>query len=362
MKRVRSFTSELVYTGILLAAVLLIRFIAFKPAWVESGYTYGLYWRLSKLFRYLFGWIPFSFGDIVYIAAATWLIFKLYRLVRTLAKRQFNRYSFMAGGFYYFRLAIWIYLVFNFFWGLNYNRPGIAKQLSLKVQNEPVEKLRKLTTLLLDSTNFYSTDSGWKKKVKNQDFFEGAENSYQRLGFDYPFLSYKPASIKASLFGVVGNYVGYSGYYNPFTGEAQINDCVPKAVLPFVTCHEIAHQLGYAKENEANFVGFLAATHNEDSVFRYSAFFEMFLYANSELYMADIAAAKTNLRALSPEAKADLAELREFRKKYESPVDRAVSVFYDRYLKLNQQPAGERSYSRVVMWLLAYYSKAGRLG
>ncbi len=362
MKRVRSFSSELIYTGALLLAVLLIRIIAEHPLWIESAYTYGLYKHLSRIFRFILGRIPFSVGDLIYILIAIWLIFKLFKLVQTLISRKYNRYGFLTGAFRYFRLAIWIYLVFNVFWGLNYNRPGIARQLGLKVQNEPVEKLRKLTALLFDSTNFYSVDSNWKKKVKNRDFFEGAVTCYDNLAQAYAFLDYKPSSVKASLFGVVGNYIGYSGYYNPFTGEAQINDMVPKAVLPFVTCHEIAHQLGYAKENEANFVGFLAATNSRDSMFRYSAFFEMFLYANNELFLADSAAARANMRALSPEAKADLAELRAFRIKYESPVDRAVSAFYDRYLKLNQQPSGERSYGRVVMWLLAYYGKMGRLG
>jgi Protein of unknown function (DUF3810) len=87
----------------------------------------------------------------------------------------------------------------------------------------------------------------------------------------------------------------------------------------------------------------------------------MFLYANAELYLRDSAAAKQNIQMLTAPAKADLAELRAFRKKYTSPVDRLVSVIYDRYLKLNQQPAGSESYSRVVLWLMAYYQQQGLL-
>lgn len=361
MKPARSFTGEIAYTAILLIGVLSVRIIASRWHWVETGFTYGFYDRLSKLFRYTWGWVPFSIGDLIYIAVFIWLIVKLLRLVRILAKRKFSRSVFLLGAFRYFRLAIWVYLVFNIFWGLNYNRPGIAYQLELDVKKEPVEQLRRLTQLLLDSTNACSVSPEWKKKITTDQIFTGADLAYQQVRRVYPFLNYHPVSIKKSLFGVIGNYIGYSGYFNPFTGEAQVNHTVPVAVLPFVTCHEIAHQLGYAKENEANFVGFLAAENSGATAFRYSAYFEMFLYANAELFLYDTAAYRANIRALAAPARADLAELRAFRIKYEGPVDQAVSAFYDRYLKLNQQPSGEKSYSRVVMWLLAYYRKRGKI-
>ncbi len=69
------------------------------------------------------------------------------------------------------------------------------------------------------------------------------------------------------MYSYLGNYLGFTGYYNPFTGEAQVNTTVPLFVQPFTTCHEIGHQLGYAKENEANFAGYLAAKSSPDAGF-----------------------------------------------------------------------------------------------
>jgi hypothetical protein len=155
--------------------------------------------------------------------------------------------------------------------------------------------------------------------------------------------------------------MGYTGYYNPFTAEAQINDAVPGFLHPFVASHEIAHQLGYAKENEANFVGFLAARVSDDAAFKYSAYFEMFLYANSELFRRDSLLARQNIKKLAPEVQRDLAELHAYRIRYENPLDKLISIFYDRYLKMNQQPDGDRTYSKVVLWLLAYYEKLGEI-
>ena len=352
---------EAFYTTCLFIAVLIIRLLADNTDWVEAYYSNSFYPMLGRFFRLMFGWLPLSLGDILYSAAAIWLIYKLHRLIRILRRGNFNRQSFIQGVFRYMRLCIWIYLVFNVLWGLNYNRDGIARQLGLNVKNGSIEQLKALTEILLNKTNQYSYPADWKKVKNSAAIFDGAANAYATLKQQYPFLTYSPNSVKVSIFGTMGNYMGYTGYFNPFTGEAQINNTVPAAVLPFVTCHEIAHQLGYAKENEANFVGFLSASQSTDTAFRYSAYFEMFLYANSELYVRDSLAARQNINRLADPAKRDLEALRAFRRKYRSPVDKLVTIMYDRYLKMNQQPSGSESYNRVVLWLMAYYKQRGEI-
>ena len=96
------------------------------------------------------------------------------------------------------------------------------------------------------------------------------------------------------LTGVAGNYLGFLGYYNPFTGEAQVNTKVPAFIIPFTTCHEIAHQFGFASESEASFVGYLVIRSGNSPVFKYSAYFDLFGFANGELYSRDSVAAKQN--------------------------------------------------------------------
>ena len=151
--------------------------------------------------------------------------------------------------------------------------------------------------------------------------------------------------------------MGYSGYYNPMTGEGQVNTKVPGFLIPFVACHEMAHQAGYARENEANFVGFLAARESKDSALLYSTYLNMFLYANGELRRLDSAAAKRNMDMLVPGAKKDIDQYRKWLKSYDTVVGDLVDIFYNQYLKLNEQPAGRRSYNQVVNWLLAYHRK-----
>jgi hypothetical protein len=155
--------------------------------------------------------------------------------------------------------------------------------------------------------------------------------------------------------------MGYSGYFNPFTGEAQLNDAVPSVLHPFVIAHEIGHQLGFAREQDANLAGFLASRASADSIMRYAAYFDMFLYANAALFSTDSLTARKHLSELHPHAKRDLESLRAFRKQYRTPVEDVIDYVYDHYLKANGQMEGTRSYSIVVRTLLALYRAEGRI-
>ena len=146
-----------------------------------------------------------------------------------------------------------------------------------------------------------------------------------------------------------------------FSGEAQVNTTIPLFARPFTTCHEIGHQLGYAKESEANFAGYLSATSSKDSAFLYSVYFEMFAYAGRYLYFTDSIALNQIREGLSPAVKNDIRELREFYNRYKNPVETAIDRLYSQYLKANQQPSGKMSYSEVVAMLIAYYKKNGKV-
>ncbi len=342
---------------LLLAAAIALRVFSLYPSNVESLYAQGAYPPLARFMRMATSWLPISLGDILYICAGAWLIWSVWDIVRKLIRKR-------AGDINPWKTAtifLAIYLYFNISWGLNYNRLGISYQLKLEVTEPEGSQLNDLCSALLEKTNRYAGRGGRIRPEGREAIHEGAIQSYRSLAKEYPFLQYRSPALKASVFGVMGNYLGYTGYYNPFTGEAQVNEAVPGFLHPFVTCHEIAHQLGYARENEANFVGFLAARQSPDSLFRYSAYLDMFLYANAQLYRLDSAAARANLRQLAPEAQRDLAELRAFRIRYQNPLEIWVDRFYDQFLRLNQQPAGTKTYGRVVLWLLAEYRKRGEI-
>ena len=179
------------------------------------------------------------------------------------------------------------------------------------------------------------------------------------LAEKFSFLKYQPRSIKPSLFSYLGNYLGFQGYYNPFSGEGQVNTTVPRFLEPFVTAHEIAHQVGYARENEANFVAFLACRSSSSPGVKYSMYFDMYNYAIREVGRRDTLMVLSFNQKLHPQVTRDRQELREFFLKYKNPIEPIIMWGYGHFLKANNQPAGKETYNEVVSWLIAYYKKYG---
>jgi len=321
----------------------------------------GVYIFLSGLQRILFGWLPFSAGDILYLGAIIWLIVALVRMVRRFIRRQ-------AGWGWFGRfirrtvfVLLWVYVLFNGLWGLNYDRIGVAGQLGLKVHPYTTDELKQLTTGLILRLNRLDSLARLDRDElgRHRYLFSAAIDAYHRLGENDSRFRYPYASVKSSLFSYVGLYIGYGGYYNPFTGEAQVNTRTLPFTQPYTTCHEIGHQLGYARENEANFSGYLSARSSPDPAFRYSVYFDLWMYASGELFSRDSSFVKEQVKQLAPACRQDFRDLKAFNRKYANPLETRVWQLYGGYLRANRQPKGIVTYTEVTAWLIAYAEKVG---
>ena len=348
---------------LLIIAAIVIKWISLYPDWVEDNYTYGLYPMIAKVQRVLFGWLPFSIGDLFYIFLILVVIVKTVQFFKLVFKKKLNRKYFIAGLQQIIFFFLFLYVIFNLFWGLNYNRKGIAYQLDLQKKQYNLEELDTLTTIIQRRLNEYAAlidqkqiDSFEKKKT----LFDECAEAYRYAAEKYPFLSYNNHSVKPSMFSYVGNYLGFQGYYSPFSGEAQVNTKFLPFLEPYITAHEIAHQLGYAKENEANFVGFLACKSSPSNVLHYSTYFDLYNYSIAEIWNRDSLLAKEFQKKLHPQVVRDRKDLREFYQKHKNPIEPIISWVYTQYLKANNQPEGKMSYNAVVGWLIAYMKKYGK--
>jgi hypothetical protein len=346
---------------ILLGLAICIKIFSLFPDAVEKYYAAGIYPVISKLQRILFGWLPFSVGDLFYGMVIVWLIYKLYHTIRRVIKKQTNRKYWLHALLQTTFVVVIVYVSFNLLWGLNYNRRGVAYQLGLNVQRYSKEDLVKMMEQIVFRLNALDAASRVNREaiLRKRNLFDGATAAYDQLARSEADFTYTFRSVKPSLYSYLGNYLGYTGYYNPFSGEAQVNTTVPSFIQPFTTCHEIGHQLGYAKENEANFAGYLSAKSSKDALFRYSVYFDLYSYSRYYLFALDSVAAKKLDAQLPPGVKADYRELREFVKKYRNPIEVVIDHLYGQYLKANNQPGGKLSYNEVVAWLVAYYKKYG---
>ncbi|HLF44924.1 MAG TPA: DUF3810 domain-containing protein [Chitinophagaceae bacterium] len=348
---------------LLIIMTILIKFASTQPLWVEENFATNIYPVVSKIQRGIFGWIPFSVGDIFYSFLVFLILFKTGQLVKNVYKKKINRTYLLNGLKQLIFFFLSGYVLFYGLWGLNYSRPGIRYQLSLEIKPYTVEDIDTLTGLLQQRLNLYAATVNEKQRdtfSKKKILFEKATEAYMYAENSFPFLSYSPQSIKPSLYSYPGNFLGFQGYYNPFTGEGQVNTTIPRMLEPYVTAHEIAHQLGYARENDANFVAFLACRSYPSEIFRYSMYFDLYSYSVSELFRKDSLLAKTFADKLHPQVKKDFKELRDFYKKYKNNIEPVITWLYGNYLQANNQPEGKRAYNQVVAYLIAYYKKFGK--
>jgi hypothetical protein len=350
--------------AILLITAMLIRIFSGNSTRVERYYSNGIYPYISAFLKFITGLFPFSIGDVLYGALFIWLVWHFIKLIKAVFLKKITSADVnrvLAKSFIY---LITIYIIFNLFWGINYSRKGIAFQLDLTRQAYSQQELKTINILLLQKVNESKAAISHTKLQDSSDhkkIFIQSENAYAEAAKNYAVLDHSSIVVKSSLYGWLGNYLDFSGYYNPFTGEAQVNTTVPYFLQPYTTCHEIAHQLGYAKENEANFVGYLAAAASKDTLFHYSVYLELFIYANQNLYQLDSTTARSYAKQLSPAVKADIKQWRAFNISHRNPVEPIISWLYGKYLENNQQPSGVLSYDEVTGFLIAYYKKFGKI-
>jgi Protein of unknown function (DUF3810) len=357
-----SFYRKVIWIYLVVLAVG-IKIVSYFPRVVERWYSNGLYPQISRAQRVLFGWVPFSVGDILYLSAGVWLLYGLTVFIKKLARRQADKAWLLLCLRRFVFVFLLVYVLFNGLWGLNYNRLDIADQLQLEVHPYSTAELTRLLQgisdrlAVMDSVRLVDRGSFRHHSA----LFDRAIDAYRRRGVENPHFSYTYPSIKASLFSYLGDYIGFLGYYNPFTGEAQVNTTVPVFTQPFTACHEIAHQMGYAKENEANLMGYLTIRGwgGVSPAFEYSADFEIYMYAARELYARDSTLYKPFRAQQRPGFKQDVRELQAFNRRYTNPIEPFIWKAYGGYLRANRQPQGIRTYSEVLAWLIAYENKYG---
>jgi hypothetical protein len=347
---------------LLLGLAVLIKVLSLNSDWVERYYTYGFYPKVAAVLRLAFGWVPISLGDLLYAGAFIYLVAKAGKLIGILNRRQLKVYLSRVLFKKFLRLVVGIYLIFNICWGLNYNRQGVARQLGLQVAPYTVQDLDTLTTVLLHRLNTYAArvnPAGRVELQSNRRLFEEGMAAYRQAQEELPFLALRHTSIKPSLFSSIGHFFGFTGYYNPFTGEAQIKTSIPAFLKPFVVTHEIGHQLGYAKENEANFAAYLACRKSASAEFRYSVYYELYRYAIGELNHRDTVRAQGFRQQLHPQVLADNLILINYFLQTDNAMEPLVSSLYDEFLRWNSQPKGKMTYNEVISWLVAYGKKFG---
>lgn len=346
--------TSLIIALLLPVQILFLGIVRKYPDFIESYYSLGVYPFMARLSRHIFGWIPFSLGDLFYLVL---LIVGLRWLYLNLRRLRFEPIWFLVDVAATISL---FYAAFMLLWGLNYYRQPLHKTLGLD-NTYSTEELVETTRRLIDKSNQLHRSLGYPDSLKidlpysQQTIFKKSIDGFKALAGEFPELNYHPTSLKKSGWSLGLTYMGYSGYYNPFTGEAQVNNLIKTYKFPVVSCHEEAHQIGYAAENEANFIATLATINNSDPYIQYSGYIFALRYCVNELARRDIELYREMLEEINPGILLSYKEMRDFWAGYKNPFEDISKLFWDQFLKANNQSRGIMSYSYMVALVVNYF-------
>jgi len=340
----------------LIPQIILVKWMGSHPDFIEKYYSNGIYPVISRFFRSLFGWIPFSFGDILYFL----LVLLAIRYLIVKRKKIRNRpIAFLLNISVVLSVA---YFTFHLLWGMNYYREPIYKKFDLSptyTKEELVSFVKQLTKKANEAQFEITSDSSQAVQIpySKKEVFAKTIDGYDALGKQFSFLNYSRPSLKKSIFSLPLTYMGYGGYLNPFTAEAQVNATLLPFRFPVVAGHEVGHQLGYSAENETNFIGYLVTVNNEDIYFKYVGYAYALAYCLGEVQRIDNALFNELYIELNGGIQKNYQEMNDFWLSYENPLEPVFKSVFDSFLKANNQTGGIMSYNYVVSLFVNYYKK-----
>lgn len=328
---------------------LLIFIFGLFPALVQKYYSTAVYPYISSSLRLISAIFPFALCDIIY---AVLICFVLYKIIRFIKKRKtLNREHRIVVPVQILNFFLILYIIFKLVWGLNYSRPSISEELGIGNEKYTVKELVSLGDYFVEKTNNLKRKQE-EKNVHSIAFLEkNSAYAYLLMEKKNSLFKYSNPCLKSVLIPWIVSKVGIEGYYAPLSGEANMNMNLPDFVKPYVSCHEIAHQLGIAYEDEANLLGYLTASNSTDINYQYSANYEMLRYILFEIRMNSPDDYKLLHDLLSPAVLADFKTEKEFWRKYNGEMFAYMDAAFDRFLKLNNQKKGIDSYQDIVIWL-----------
>ena len=244
-----------------------------------------------------------------------------------------------------------------------YHGSTLDKKLGLERRQVSAEELYETAVILRDKINAETEnmrfgDDGFSEMPYGiRDMNKKLIEAYDAAAEKYDFINSFSSRLKPVMLSKAMSYAHITGVYTFFTGEANINVDFPDYTIPYTAAHELAHQRGIAREDEANFVAYLVCIESDDAYVRYSAYLNLYEYVASALWRADKELYAEMASALTPSVKGELRAYSEFFDKYRDSVVSEISGAVNNTYLTIQGTAGTASYGMVVDLAVAYYKK-----
>lgn len=342
---------------------LLINHLLSKyPHIVDIYYSSGINKFFIQMLSTITGIFPFSLFEIgLFIIVPLVIFYVFYNIIKICQERKKRKVRLLNFLLTLSASCSLIYFLFLSTWGLNYNRPHLSKTINLPTKKYTTEELSELYAYLIyevNSLSNYTVRSEEDYMIipgDNKDILKRARLGYINASKYFPNLAGNYGDPKPILASEFMNYTGIAGIYFPFTAEPNVNIALVDSSIPSTAMHEMAHQRGYANEDECNFIAFLTCSMHPDVDYRYSGYLLALNYTASALAKNNSNTLAVLNQDLSPRVRNDLSHLRNYNKRYEGKIETISLKVNDTYLKANGIADGEKSYGRMVDLLLSYY-------
>lgn len=369
LRKYRKITVFKIGTVFLIPLTLLLILIAkISPQFTEIIYSRGIHFYLSQILGVLFSLLPISYAELfLYIGVLLILLAVIRAIIRLIRVRKqkggishcLKRYALNIVS-----VSAILFFFFELLFGLNYYRRPLYQTLQLPVKARPHQELRDACYLLTEQAAQLryieiglTPDESFRLPYPKTDALLKVPQAYSNMSWTFQYFYGKYSTPKPIAASKLLCYTGIAGIFIPYTVEANVNMEVTDAFLPVTAMHEAAHQRGFAREDEAEFIASLACIFSPDPYVQYSGTLSALQHALTALYHADPALYEKAINDLPEGILKDLNESDAFWEQFQGPVGQFSSTVNDVYLKANGMTDGSQSYGRMIDLLLALFDK-----
>ena len=345
-----------------LAAVSAILYLIFRLSPVFSDWFNGNVSSIGRrLLSYLTVWLPFSAAELLILLLPVILVALIVIGYRSCDDDSARSLWIYAAKLSSLLCVIWVIFVWNFAAG--YSGTTLDRRLGLERTEVSAQELHQTALILSeqmqelsDEILFPNQEGSSAMPYSYNEMNQKLMAAYDKYAETHAFPDHSYSRIKPIMLSGLMSYTHITGVYTFFTGEANVNVHFPDYTVPFTAAHELAHQRGVAREDEANMIAFLVCMESDDAYIRYSALLNVYEYVASALYSADKTLYASVYQTLSPAViREEQAYARFFEKYSDNALAKISETTNDIYLQSQGATAGTRSYNLVVDLTVAYY-------
>lgn len=333
------------------AAALLLRWVfTFLPDFFESVWFNGVF-PVVRIIQYaVFSAVPLPGWYIAAVLLAVWLFWRLpfsyglsYRRKKTGGFRLFvRRTANLLGG---------LAATFLLLWGFGYTDRGLADRIGIEKSTREEDLAAAYEEVMARALACRKEITELKEGMTIEDLPPKAFDAdvvllTANLLTDYGYHTATPVHMRALRPDGILKRLGISGIYNPWTGEANIDNALTSLPRIFTAAHEAAHAYGVTGEAEANFSAWLACRSANDPVVRYAAEYGLWRTIGGEINRSFPEEVREILAARIPdELLADRQAIWEKAARHRAYFPEVSDRLNDAYLKSQGVTAGTDDYN-----------------